>query len=57
VARDRLYIDHAASHTRVLKIEHAHRDIENGKRNPTPATIKQLADATGVSADGLLKSS
>ena len=29
--------------------------IENGKRNPTLATIQKLADALGVSADELLK--
>lgn len=29
--------------------------IENGKRNPTLATIQKLAEALGVSADELLK--
>lgn len=29
--------------------------IENGKRNPTLATIQKLANALGVSADELLK--
>lgn len=29
--------------------------IENGKRNPTLATIQKLADALGVSANELLK--
>ncbi len=29
--------------------------IENGKRNPTLATIQKLAEALGVSADGLIK--
>jgi len=30
-------------------------NIENGKKNPTIATIKKLADALCVSADELLK--
>ncbi|MBU6414758.1 helix-turn-helix transcriptional regulator [Patescibacteria group bacterium] len=30
-------------------------EIENGKRNPTLATIQKLAEALGVSADELLK--
>lgn len=30
-------------------------NIENGKKNPTLATIQRLADALGVSADELLK--
>jgi len=30
-------------------------NIENGKRNPTLATIQKLANALGVSADELLK--
>lgn len=30
-------------------------NIENGKRNPTLATIDKLAKALGVSADELLK--
>ena len=30
-------------------------NIENGKKNPTLATIQKLADALGVSADELLK--
>ncbi len=29
--------------------------IENGKRNPTLATIQKLAESLGVSADELLK--
>lgn len=29
--------------------------IENGKRNPTLATVEKLANALGVSADELLK--
>ncbi len=30
-------------------------NIENGKKNPTLATIKKLADSLGISADELLK--
>lgn len=30
-------------------------NIENGKKNPTLATIQKLANALGVSADELLK--
>ena len=30
-------------------------NIENGKKNPTIATIQKLANALGVSADELLK--
>ena len=30
-------------------------NIENGKKNPTLATIKKLADALGISANELLK--
>ena len=30
-------------------------NIENGKKNPTLATIKKLADALGISAGELLK--
>ena len=30
-------------------------NIENGKKNPTLATIKKLADALSISADELLK--
>ena len=30
-------------------------DIENGKKNPTLATLQKLADALGVSPDELLK--
>ena len=30
-------------------------NIENGKKNPTLATIQKLAEALGVSADELLK--
>lgn len=30
-------------------------NIENGKKNPTLATVQKLADALGVSADELIK--
>jgi len=30
-------------------------NIENGKKNPTLATIQRLADALGVTADELIK--
>lgn len=30
-------------------------NLESGKRNPTLATIKRIADALGVSVDRLLK--
>lgn len=30
-------------------------NIENGKKNPTLATIQRLAEALGVSADELIK--
>lgn len=30
-------------------------NIENGKKNPTLATIRRLAGALGISADELLK--
>ena len=41
---------------RALDVHRAYvSGIENGKRNPTLATIKKLADALGVSADELLK--
>ena len=41
---------------RALEVHRAYiSGIENGKRNPTLATIKKLADALGVSADALLK--
>ena len=41
---------------RALKVHRAYvSGVENGKRNPTLATIKKLADALGVSADELLK--
>lgn len=41
---------------RALDVHRAYvSGIENGKRNPTLATIQRLADALGVSADELLK--
>ena len=41
---------------RALDVHRAYiSGIENGKRNPTLATIQKLADALGVSADELLK--
>jgi transcriptional regulator with XRE-family HTH domain len=41
---------------RALEVHRAYMSgIESGKRNPTLATIKKLADALGVSADELLK--
>ena len=41
---------------RVLEVHRAYiSGIESGKRNPTLATIKKLADALKVSADELLK--
>ncbi|MBI3420570.1 MAG: helix-turn-helix transcriptional regulator [Candidatus Sungbacteria bacterium] len=41
---------------RALEVHRAYvSGIENGKRNPTIATIQKLADALGVSADELLK--
>ncbi len=41
---------------RALEVHRAYvSGIENGKRNPTLATIKKLSDALGVSADELLK--
>lgn len=41
---------------RALEVHRAYvSGIENGKRNPTLATIKKLADALGVLADELLK--
>jgi transcriptional regulator with XRE-family HTH domain len=42
--------------SRALEVHRAYiSGIESGKRNPTLATIKKLADALGVSADELLK--
>jgi len=41
---------------RALEVDRGYiSTIENGKKNPTLATIKKLADALGVSADELLK--
>ena len=41
---------------RSLKVHKSYiSGIENGKRNPTLATIQKLAEAFGVSADELLK--
>ena len=41
---------------RALEVDRGYiSNIENGKKNPTLATIKKLADALGVSADELLK--
>ncbi|MBI4992826.1 MAG: helix-turn-helix transcriptional regulator [Candidatus Magasanikbacteria bacterium] len=42
--------------SRKLEVHRAYiSGIENGKRNPTLATIQRLAIALGVSADELLK--
>ena len=41
---------------RALEVHRAYiSGVENGKRNPTIATIQKLADALKVSADELLK--
>ena len=41
---------------RALEVDRGYiRNIENGKKNPTIATIQKLANALGVSADELLK--
>lgn len=41
---------------RFLKVDRGYiSNIENGKKNPTLATIQKLADALKVSADELLK--
>ena len=41
---------------RALEVHRAYvSGIENGKRNPTLATIKKLSDALGVSPSVLLK--
>ena len=41
---------------RVLEVDRGYiSNIENGKKNPTLATIQRLANALGVSADELLK--
>lgn len=41
---------------RALKVDRGYiSNIENGKKNPTLATIQRLADALRISADELLK--
>jgi len=41
---------------RALEVDRGYiSNIENGKKNPTLATIQKLADALGVSMDELLK--
>lgn len=41
---------------RVLKVDSGYiSNIENGKKTPTLATIQNLTDALGISADELLK--
>ena len=41
---------------RALEVDRGYiSNIENGKKNPTLATIQKLADALKVSADELLK--
>lgn len=41
---------------RLLEVDKGYiSNIENGKKNPTLATIQRLANALGVSADELLK--
>ena len=41
---------------RALEVDRAFiSNLESGKRNPTLATIKRIADALGVSVDRLLK--
>lgn len=41
---------------RVLKVDSGYiSNIENGKKNPTLATIQNLTDELGISADELLK--
>ena len=41
---------------RLLEVDKGYiSNIENGKKNPTLATIQRLAEALGVSADELLK--
>jgi len=41
---------------RALEVDRGYiSTIENGKKNPTLATIQKLADALGVSPDELLK--
>ena len=41
---------------RALEVDRGYiSNIENGKKNPTIATIQKLANALGVSADELLR--
>ena len=41
---------------RALEVDRGYiSNIENGKKNPTIATIQKLANSLGVSADELLK--
>lgn len=41
---------------RLLEVDKGYiSNIENGKKNPTLATIQRLAEALGISADELLK--
>ena len=41
---------------RALEVDRGYiSNIENGKKNPTIATIQKLANALGVSADELIK--
>ena len=41
---------------RILEVDKGYiSNIENGKKNPTLATIERLANAIGVSVDELLK--
>ena len=41
---------------RALEVDRGYiSNIENGKKNPTLATIQRLAQALGISADELLK--
>ena len=41
---------------RALEVDRGYiSNIENGKKNPTLATIQKLADALKISADELLK--
>ena len=41
---------------RALEVDRTYiSNLESGKRNPTLATIKRIADALGVSVDRLLK--
>jgi transcriptional regulator with XRE-family HTH domain len=42
--------------SRALEVDRGYiSNIENGKKNPTLATLQKLADALGVSPDELLK--